>query len=314
MFDGPPLDDQGQPINQKFRAAGRRDRTVDELVGIAKALVADGKLCEAEADFLRLWLEKHSHNAEDFWPVNVIAPRVRRMLVDGVIDAQERIELFELLKQLVGGPSPVAEQVASFSTQLPLDNPPPEIDFHCRSFCFTGSFAYGVRSACQEEVRIRDGFVCERVSGDLHYLVVGCVGSRDWIHTTHGRKIEKVLELRKTGCCTCIVGEEHWVEALVAKPVPDKRRKDSLERAALKTPLAGKKFYFSGNGWSESRRLAQELGATIATNLTRKVDWVVADSIPEWHAEKIEQYCLAVISDAECEAMLKEEAGRMEMP
>lgn len=52
------------------------------------------------------------------------------------------------------------------------------------------------------------------VSKKLDYLVIGEIGSRDWIHSTHGRKIEKAVELRNGGARLAIVSERHWQAGL----------------------------------------------------------------------------------------------------
>jgi hypothetical protein len=40
--------------------------------------------------------------------------------------------------------------------------------------------------------------------------VIGSIGSRDWIHSTHGRKIETAVAMRERGHSIALVGEEHW--------------------------------------------------------------------------------------------------------
>jgi hypothetical protein len=48
------------------------------------------------------------------------------------------------------------------------------------------------------------------ISRGLDYLVIGEIGSRDWIHSTHGRKIEKAIDYSGRGCHIAIVAEQHW--------------------------------------------------------------------------------------------------------
>jgi len=45
-------------------------------------------------------------------------------------------------------------------------------------------------------------------------LIVADMGSRDWIHSTHGRKIEKAMEVKSSGNLIAIISEEHWVKHL----------------------------------------------------------------------------------------------------
>ena len=49
---------------------------------------------------------------------------------------------------------------------------------------------------------------------DLDYLVIGSLASREWAHTSHGRKIEKAMDYKKKGCSINIVSEEQWVQCL----------------------------------------------------------------------------------------------------
>lgn len=45
----------------------------------------------------------------------------------------------------------------------------------------------------------------------LDLLVIGSMASRDWIHTSHGRKIESVINNRKSGSSTKILTEQAWL-------------------------------------------------------------------------------------------------------
>lgn len=102
------------------------DRGISELIGIARGLVADGVVNELEADFLIRWLKENEHLT--CWPFDVLNKRVRAMLADGVIDAEERQELLELLRDLIGG-KPAAGKAVNFASALPLTQPAPDIVF-----------------------------------------------------------------------------------------------------------------------------------------------------------------------------------------
>jgi NAD-dependent DNA ligase len=208
---GTPRDDHGQPLNMAFRSEQVIDRQIDELIGIAKGIVADGHVCKPEAAFLMQWIETN-RAASHVWPATVLYPRLTSVLADGVIDSDEESELLELLLHTVGGNAPVRGE-ASMSTELPFTKPPPTIDFKERAFCFTGKFYAGTRSWCEEQVATRGAHCCA-ITRELNYLVIGEIGSRDWIHSTHGRKIEKALEYNERGCSIGIIGEQYWHAAL----------------------------------------------------------------------------------------------------
>ncbi|MDK2956512.1 MAG: hypothetical protein PWQ57_2008 [Desulfovibrionales bacterium] len=207
------LDVDGQP-NRAYHAARVSDRTVDELIGMAKGFVADGEISPGEADALVRWLKVNQALAPDDFVVKHLTKRIVTMLEDGVIDAEERKELFEILSELCGqDAAPGAAH--SFSTTLPLDTPYPNICFAAATFCLTGKFACGTRTKCQQVVEKLGGVNHKVVRLDTNYLVIGSIGSRDWIHTSYGRKIEKAVNYKeKKGASIAIVCEEHWAEAV----------------------------------------------------------------------------------------------------
>lgn len=192
--------------------AGRlEDRATSELIGIAKGLIADGVVNEQESSFLVQWLEQNS--TFDSWPFDVINKRVGEMLADGKIDADERQELFSLLESLVGG-KPIAEHISSFATTLPLTTPEPEIILVNCTYCFTGKFAFGMRKDCEKAVSLAGGFVQDKVTATLDYLVIGLMGSSDWAHSSFGRKIQQAIDWNKDGRNIKIIGEDAWTAAL----------------------------------------------------------------------------------------------------
>ena len=49
----------------KFNRKSIDDRQIDTLIGISKGLVADGKVDQAEAEFLLSWLIQSRQNTEN---------------------------------------------------------------------------------------------------------------------------------------------------------------------------------------------------------------------------------------------------------
>ncbi len=45
------------------------------------------------------------------------------------------------------------------------------------------------------------------ISKDGDYLVIGTLASRDWLYTSHGRKIEKALLLKRKGVNITVITE-----------------------------------------------------------------------------------------------------------
>ena len=194
------------------RGASRvQDRLIDELIGISRGVIADGIVDEQEAIFIGQWIEQH-REVSDRWPVNILYTRLVEMLKDGVLSEDEQKELMATLRDITGESSVFQEP--NRSTTLPLDNPAPVIDFEDKTFCLTGRFVFGTLRDCEETIVDMSGSVVQSPSQETDYLVIGELGSPDWVHTTFGRSIERGVELKQQGFAIKIVSEEHWVNSL----------------------------------------------------------------------------------------------------
>lgn len=207
------FDRDRQPLAQALRRDAVEGRQVDELLGLVKGVLADGALCEGEVQFLYRWMELNREIAS-YWPANVIYPRIAAALADDHVDAAEEKELMGLLLSLVGGNTAPLHGARSDATTLPLCRPTPPVEFAGRRFCFTGAFASGPRVWCEQQVIERGGEPAPTITQKLSYLVIGEIGSRDWAHSTFGRKIQKAIEYRDKGVPIRIISEEHWYGAL----------------------------------------------------------------------------------------------------
>lgn len=205
------IDDHAQPINRDLSASRLARRAVDEIIGISKGITSDGIINQDEAEFIVKWLSANEH-AIDVFPINLLYDRLNDVLADDVLDQEEATELLDMLQQFTGGGS--MEKYENMSTALPLDDPAPAIIFEGREFCFTGKFVFGTRNQCIEAVKMKGGFFNPSPRQNTDYLIVGLVGSRDWLHTTHGKKIEEAIDMQASGKSIAIVSERHWVNYL----------------------------------------------------------------------------------------------------
>lgn len=185
-------------------------RQIDELIGLAKGALLDGKVEQREAEGIYAWLNANVM-CLDTWPASVLYERLRTMLDDGVLDGDESAELLGLLMQFAA-PQGGVESVAPAS--LPLSIPAPQIIHPGRSFCFTGVFEFGSRADCHEAVVARGGEAAKGVTKKLDYLVIGSVGSEFWRHSNFGTKIMKAAQYREAGAPLAIIAEPYWVSRL----------------------------------------------------------------------------------------------------
>ena len=192
----------------RFNRKNIQDRQIDTLIGLSKGLAADGKIEQAEAEALLAWLIQNRQSTDNPIIVNLLE-KVSAMLGDGNLDEEEAKELLRTLQNFTGDPSEIGE-LGKTST-LPIDAPPPPVTFQNRSFLFTGTFAFGTREQCQNEIARLRGDNAKSVTKALDYLVLGTYVSDSWAHETYGRKIEKAVEYRAVGCPIAIITEAHWV-------------------------------------------------------------------------------------------------------
>ena len=186
------------------------DRQIDTLIGLSKGLLADGKIDQSEAEFLLGWLMQNRAASTNPIILNLLA-KVSSMLEDGVLDAEESKELFEVLQKISGAPSELGE--VAKTTSLPLDSPVPAVEFPGRTFLFTGTCAFGTRTQCQEATIALGGVCVKGVTKKLNYLVLGTYVTDSWVHEVFGRKIEKAMQYRDDGIPIAIVSEEHWANS-----------------------------------------------------------------------------------------------------
>lgn len=182
-------------------------RQIDELVGIARGIAADGTLNQGEAEFLQKWLAANVGISEQ--PVvRTLYARANDVLRDGVLDAEEAADLLDTLERFSSRDFELGEVLKA--TSLPLCDPVPELTFGGRQYCFTGTFNFGQRKHCEQVVTARGGS-CGSLTRKTDVLVIGLYATESWKHSSFGNKILKAVDMRDAGVPIAIVSEQHWV-------------------------------------------------------------------------------------------------------
>lgn len=186
-------------------------KSINELLGLARGLMADQQLGDSEIIFLQEWLEDRYSITSSF-PGNVIHDRIKDVLEDGIITEEERDYLVNTLNMLIEGRlDELANEVDL--TELWFDEVG-IIDFHAMRFCLTGNFVYGPLDVCKSAIESRGGTVTPNVTNEPEILVVGGLGVDEWRSGGLGEKIEAALRLKKEGVPVKIISESTWVEHL----------------------------------------------------------------------------------------------------
>lgn len=134
-------------------------------------------------------------------------------MADGVITEDERSHFLRELQRIVGADFAETGSVTPEVAGLPFDMAK-TITVRDSTLCFTGTFVYGTRAAC-EKITLAAGGICSAsVSRKVSYLVVGTHISPDWVSTSYGRKIQQAMDLQGDGHPIAIVSEQRWLEAM----------------------------------------------------------------------------------------------------
>lgn len=79
----------------------RRNRALEELLRLARKVIADGRVSEREAALFRRWMDAHPQLL-GVKAVDDLARILRRIFDDGRVDPEERKELLQVLETVAG--------------------------------------------------------------------------------------------------------------------------------------------------------------------------------------------------------------------
>ncbi|MDB5537516.1 MAG: hypothetical protein JWP26_127 [Devosia sp.] len=185
-------------------------RQIDELVGLAKGIAADGTLANSELDYLVRWLVANREITQD--PiVDGLYRQIQTLLSDGVFTDEERAELLGILQDFGSPAMEMGEPM--LSTAIPFADPLPTLMFDGRRYCFTGTFNHGTRDVCETAVAQR-GAEAGSLTKNTDVLVVGHYATESWLHSPYGLKIIKAKGMQQKGHRIAIVPEMHWAAHL----------------------------------------------------------------------------------------------------
>ncbi|HEV2515153.1 MAG TPA: HTH domain-containing protein [Devosia sp.] len=203
------------------------NRDLDEFMGLCRALAAKSALTQRDARTIDRWFSAHLH-LEDEPLLNDIVECLGEVLTTE-FSRDELGDLLELVRAFVGGDDPRKPM----PTSMPLDYPPPVLEFVGKRYCLTGVFRYGTRRECDQATR-RLGAQTGPIAACTDFLVIGSEVSESWLHSSFGTKIQSAVRWREQGASQVkIVSEDHWRSCIdkgareqpIARPlVRDKNR------------------------------------------------------------------------------------------
>ncbi|AAD22066.1 BRCT domain-containing protein [Vibrio cholerae] len=196
-------------LNYGFRDGWESDGLINQLLGFLQGITADDSINDKEIHALNKMLNSNREVIAN-WPGDVIHQRLNKILSDGIVDDEERHELLSMLKSICGQQFTDTGCAECFATDYFSDDVVVN-SISGLQVCFTGKFFAGNRKSIENKAKELGADVRSDVNKQLDLLVIGSMASRDWIHTSHGRKIESVINNRKSGSSTKILTEQAWL-------------------------------------------------------------------------------------------------------
>lgn len=187
------------------------DAKVNELLGYLKGLTADGIINIKE--FYKL-VDAMDVDAQllSIYPFNIINKRIKDILKDGKVTDKELIDLHDFACDITGTNFTRDGDVLGGATTLFNEEIPQSINGV--NVCFTGKFISGKRTEIENQAKTIGLRPQSNVTNETYLVVIGTLSSRDWIHESSGRKIEKAIELRNLGKEIIITSEKYWIEII----------------------------------------------------------------------------------------------------
>ncbi|WP_288107448.1 BRCT domain-containing protein [Limnobacter sp.] len=204
---------------ERLRSAEYFDKTTADLQrlhGILGGIVSDGQVTEEELCGLSTWLQDHEH-LKTCWPYDEIDSLIVGVMKDRKIDSKEHALLkafFSEFTALMDDRTITSPVISEGANILGLCAVCPEIDFSASSFCFTGASSRYTRIELAAMVERLGGTFAPNVTKNVKYLIIGADGNPCWAYACYGRKVEKAVELRKSGVRIQLVHENDFHDAV----------------------------------------------------------------------------------------------------
>lgn len=204
---------------EQLRSTDYFDKTTADLQrlhAILGGVVSDGKVTEDELRGLSTWLQDHEH-LKTCWPYDEIDSLIIGVMKDKKIDAEEQALLkgfFSEFIAILDDRTITSPGVSDGGNIVGLCAVCPEINFPESTFSFTGSSSKYTRKDLAATVERLGGVFSPNVTKGVSYLVIGADGNPCWAYACYGRKVEKVVQLRRAGVRILLIHENDFHDAV----------------------------------------------------------------------------------------------------
>lgn len=159
-----------------------------------------------------------NEHLNSYYPYDEIRSLVLSIVADKKIEEEERLVLMAFIKQFVELSNSETKKIVEDNTaDINIEGicaVDPEIIFENKTFCITGILSRGTRNQLQEAIKAKGGVTVNSISRKTDYLVIGDTNNACWSYACYGRKVEKALDLRKSGHTVILVHEFDIFDAI----------------------------------------------------------------------------------------------------
>lgn len=188
-----------------------KDELINRFLGFLKGIGADGKINRTEVKMLK----KELDNMKDLileYPFNIVYGRLEKFLNNKNLNLKNLEEMHNLLTEITGTNFTKDGDAIGGPTALYSDDLSKKMEGI--KICFTGSF-YSASRTELESLASQIGFLPQKnITLDTNCLIIGTGVSRDWIHSSSGRKIEKAIKMKNKNIDIIISNEKKWIDYL----------------------------------------------------------------------------------------------------
>lgn len=195
---------------------------IQRLHGIMHGIMADGVITQEEAIGLQEWVDDHDY-LKGSYPYDELDSLLMQFLKDKKLDEKEAADLAAFFddffessfhKRVRDEAERVKSGVSKKFTKSGICASCPDITFQGKSFVFTGASGRAVRSKLEAKVEQLGGNCGKNITNETEFLIVGSGGNPCWAFSCYGRKVERAVEMRKSGHPIIIVHESDFWDAV----------------------------------------------------------------------------------------------------
>ena len=194
--------------NEYYNAVTSR---LQELQGIMHGILSDGEISDEEIYSLEKWMDDNEW-LQSSYPYDELNALIFQILTDKKITEQERSMLEAFFREFVkfSTERQISDTKHTAESLMGLCSVTPEISFRDKLFCFTGMSVRAKRSELVSMIESHGGRFTKNPTQHLDYLIYGAAGNQCWTFSCYGRKVEKVIRMRKKGLPVIIVHENDF--------------------------------------------------------------------------------------------------------